>query len=205
MTMTLSSIAALCVTMFVLSVVPGPSDVAVVARSLASGFRHGVIFTIGVVLADAVFILLAAFGLTALAVNATEWFSLVKYGGAAFLIYMGIGGIRARVTASDLSPKPASTHSSFASGFLITLGDPKAILFYFGFLPAFLDLKTATTIDYVVILVAATVVIGVVKLGYAWLGSRSTAFFNNVIARLRLNIVAGMLLIATGMFIVVKS
>jgi len=205
MTMTLSSIAALCGTMLVISAVPGPSDIAVVARSLASGFRHGVIFTIGVVVADAVFILLAAFGLTALADNAAEWFSLVKYAGAAFLIYMGVGSIRARVPASDIAHKPASSHSSFVSGFLITLGDPKAILFYFGLLPAFVDLTKATPIDFAVILIAATAVIGIVKLGYAWLGSRATVFFNNAIARRRLNIVAGCLLIGAGMFVLVKG
>jgi threonine/homoserine/homoserine lactone efflux protein len=106
--MTLSSIAALCATMSVISAVPGPSDIAVAARSLASGFRHGVIFTLGVVIADAVFILLAAFGLTALADNAAGWFNSVKYGGAGFLIYMGIGGFRTRVTSSDIASKPTS-------------------------------------------------------------------------------------------------
>ncbi len=205
MTMTLSSIAALCATMFVISAVPGPSDVAVVARSLASGFRHGVIFTLGVVIADAVFILLAALGLTALADNAAEWFEFVKYGGAGFLIYMGVGGLRAKVVPSDIAAKPTSSHSSFVSGFLITFGDPKAILFYFGLLPAFIDLTKATVIDYAVVLVAGTLVIGIVKLGYAWLGSRATVFLNNAIARRRLNIFAGILLITTGMFIVVKG
>ncbi len=205
MTMTPSSIAALCATMFVISAVPGPSDLAVVARSLASGFRHGVIFTLGIVIADAVFILLAALGLTALADNAAEWFNFVKYGGAGFLIYMGVECFRAHVTSSDLASKSTSSPSSFVSGFLITLGDPKAILFYFGLLPAFVDLRNATVIDYAVILIAATLVIGIVKLGYAWLGSRATVFFNNTTARRRLNIVAGILLICTGMFIVVKG
>lgn len=205
MTMTLSSIAALCGTMLVLSAVPGPSDVAVVARSLASGFRHGVLFTIGVVVADAVFILLAAFGLTALAENSAEWFNLIKDGGAAFLIFMGVGALSARGTSSDLTPKPASSHSSLLSGFLITLGDPKAILFYFGLLPVFVDLKVATLADYMVILIAATAVIGLVKLGYAWLGSRATVFFNNAIARRRLNIFAGCLLIGAGMLVIAKG
>lgn len=205
MTMSLSSLAALCVTMFVLSVVPGPSDVAVVARSLTAGFRQGVLFTIGVVVADTVFILLAAFGLTALAENSAHWFDLVKYGGAAFLIYLGVGALRSRVAASDLKLKPTSSHSSLVSGFLITLGDPKAILFYFGLLPAFLDLKQATLADYTVILLTATAVIGIVKLGYAFLGSRASKFFHHARARRRLNIVAGCLLIATGMFVIAKG
>jgi threonine/homoserine/homoserine lactone efflux protein len=72
-------------------------------------------------------------------------------------------------------------------------------------LPDFVDLTKATVIDYAVILIAAILVIGIVKLGYAWLGSRATVFFNNTTARRRLNIVAGILLIASGMFIVVKG
>lgn len=206
MSMTLSSIAALSATMFVLSAVPGPSDVAVVARSIAAGFRHGVIFTLGIVTADALFLLLAALSLTTLAENAGSWFTLVKYAGAAYLIWLGITAIRTRTAkVATNNSSETSTHSSFMSGLLITLGDPKAILFYFGLLPAFVDLAKATLTDYLVIIVVATLVIGIVKLGYAYLGSRATALFNNPRARRQLNAIAGCVLVGTGLFLLLQS
>ena len=88
--MTFSSIAALLGAMIILALLPSPSVFAVVARSIASGFSHGLMTVIGIVVGDFVFIILAIYGLSALAETMDSLFVLVKYFGSAYLIWLGI-------------------------------------------------------------------------------------------------------------------
>lgn len=148
--------------MFVLAIIPSPSVFAVVARSIASGFLHGAITTMGVVAGDFMFILLAILGLWTLADTST--FFLVKYLGSAYLIYLGIATVRSQPSNQTIEGvKELSWLSNFMCGLLITLSDPKAMLFYAGFLPAYLDISSISFTDTVVILLSATVAVGGAK------------------------------------------
>ena len=100
MTISATGFMAMLVTMLVISAVPGPSDFAVVARSLSSGFGQAVVMVLGIIAADAIFILLAVFGLTAIAEHAEAVFSVIKIAGGLFVIWMGILVIRSDVSGS---------------------------------------------------------------------------------------------------------
>ena len=144
-TLTIYNAAALFVAMLVLAFVPGVSTLAVTARSAASGFTHGVFTTLGIVAGDIVYIVIAIYGLSVAADTLGSQFYLVRYLGGAYLIWFGIElwlpGSRARkIQGSEKS----SLLSSLISGLFITLGDQKAILFYLGFFPAFIDLSRVT-------------------------------------------------------------
>lgn len=204
--MTISSIAALFGTMLVLSVTPGPSDFAVVARSVTSGFRHALIMIAGIVVADFLFIVMAVYSLAAIAETMGSLFLLVKYSCGAYLIWLGLTVLRSPLSSeSGQALKKHSGLSGFMGGLLITLGDPKAILFYIGLLPAFVDMTVVTINDTVIIMLVATVVICGVKASYAYLADRATRFFDNLRVRQRLNFAAGGVLIAAGVFIVVTG
>lgn len=209
--MTGNSIAALAGTMLVLAVVPGPSDLAVVARSIASGFAQALIMVGGIVAADILFIALAIYSLAEVAESLGAWFLGVKYVCGAYLIWLGVTALKARSASADLAfiqtskADKSSGFSSFLGGLLITLGDPKAILFYMGLFPAFVDLAQVSIRDTLVIMLIATGVVGGVKTGYAYLADRAKHLFTNPRLRQTLDAVAGMILICTGLFLIVKE
>ena len=163
--MTFSSIAALLGAMIILALLPSPSVFAVVARSIASGFSHGLMTVIGIVVGDFVFIILAIYGLSALAETMDSLFVLVKYLGSAYLIWLGIELARSQSkTVKVEGIKESSWLSNFLTGLSITLADQKAIIFYLSFFPAFLDLSSVSIVDTAIIMAIAALAVGGVML-----------------------------------------
>ena len=154
--------------MIVLAAIPSVSVLAVTARAAAFGFSHGMFAALGIVAGDIIFILIAVYGLAFIAEMMGEQFAIIKLLGGAYLIWLGISLWRAdaRMRSSD-SPAESSWSSSFMTGLLITLGDQKAILFYLGFFPAFIDLSNMTPADTLIIIVIAALGVGGAKLGPA--------------------------------------
>ena len=187
--------------MLVLAVAPGPSDVAVVSRSLTAGFKQGLWMVGGIVVADLLFILVAVYGLTELA-SYTFVFTLVKHTCGAYLIFLGLSAFKPQVNDAPQRSKFEGS-SSFSAGLLITLGDPKAIFFYMGLFPAFVDLATIAPTDTALVMLIAMTVVAGVKAVYAYLAKRAKRFFENDAVRRRLERVAGSVLVGTGLFLLV--
>lgn len=203
--MSLSNIVALFTAMVVLAAIPSVSVLAVSTRSATSGFIHGVFTTLGIVLGDIIFIIIAIWGLSFLAETMGSLFVLIKYLGGAYLIFLGIGLLRAKGRDVETGEVvKSSLFSSFLTGFLITLGDQKATLFYLGFFPAFVDLSRVSWWDTGVIIAIATVAVGGVKLGYALVANRARLLISGKITK-GLNIAAGCVMIAVGMFLIIKT
>lgn len=201
--MTFASTAALFGAMLVLAVIPSVSVLAVVARTLAFGFVHGLATTVGIIAGDILFILLAVYGLVFIAQTWDGVFVVVRFLGGAYLVFLGVGFWRSNSKPMQLEQVEASSRlSSFLTGLLITLGDQKAILFYIGFLPAFLDLATVSFFDTVLIILIATVAIAVAKLSYAYMAGRAGMFVQNSTAIKGINALAGSIIIGTGAFLI---
>ena len=204
--MTFSSIFTLFGAMAVLAILPSPSVFAVVARSIASGFTHGLITVIGIVTGDFVFIILAIYGLSAIAETITSLLILVKYLGGAYLIWLGIKLSRAKLQNVEIEAITESSWvSNFLSGLLITLGDYKAIFFYISFFPAFLDLSTISIMDTILIMLIATIAVGGIKLIYAYMADKARFLFTSSRARKGMNITAASVMIGTGIFLIAKT
>jgi threonine/homoserine/homoserine lactone efflux protein len=190
----------------VLAIVPSVSVLAVTARAASFGFSHGLFTALGIVVADIFFILLAVYGLAMVASLMGERFRLVQYLGAAYLIWLGISLWRADARARRAERVPRSSWlSSFLAGVLITLGDQKAILFYLGFLPAFIDLSTMTPADTLIIILIAIVGVGGAKLVYAFLADRASLLLGNSRSLRAINIVAACVMIAVGIALLLKA
>lgn len=204
--MTLNSIAALFGTLLVLASIPSVSVLAVSARSAAYGFMHGVFTATGIVVGDIIFILLAILGLSVLAETLGSLFMLVKYLGGAYLIWLGMALWRSkpRVVETETLVK-SSLLSSFLTGLLITLGDLKAILFYLGFFPAFLDLSAISYLDTGMIIVIAIVAVGGPKLAYAYMANRAGLIFKSARVNKGINIAAGSIIIGVGVLLMLKT
>ena len=189
-----------------LAIIPSVSVLAVSARSAAFGFTHGVLTALGIVAADILFILIAVYGLALVAELMGAQFKLVQYLGGAYLIWLGISLWRADVKARQSDEVKKSSHgSSFLAGFLITLGDQKAILFYLGFFPAFVDLSRMTPADTLIIIMIAIVGVGGAKLVYAYLADRARTVFKNTRAVRGINILAACVMIAVGLTLLLKT
>jgi threonine/homoserine/homoserine lactone efflux protein len=198
--------AALFGALVVLAAIPSVSVLAVSARAAASGFLHGVFTTLGVVTGDIIFILLAILGLSVLADALGDLFVVVKYVGGAYLLWLGVRMWRARAGGGMERERAgnASLLSSFSTGLFITLADQKAILFYLGFFPAFVDLEAISIPDTAAIVLIATVAVGGVKLIYAYLADRASLLVNTGAQRL-LNRVAGGVMIVVGVILIMKA
>lgn len=203
--MTLSSIVALFSAMVVLASIPSVSVLAVSTRSATSGLIHGVFTTIGIVLGDIIFIIIAIWGLSFLSETMGSFFVLIKYLGGAYLIFLGIGLCRAKSKNVETDEVAKSSWlSSFLTGLSITLADQKATLFYLGFFPAFLDISEISYFDTGIIIAITTVAVGGVKLGYAFIADRARLIISSKI-RKGMNIAAGCVMIAVGVFLLMKT
>jgi threonine/homoserine/homoserine lactone efflux protein len=203
--MTLSSIVALFGGMVVLAAIPSVSVLAVSTRSATSGFIHGVFTTLGIVLGDIIFIIIAILGLSFLAETMGSLFVLIKYLGGVYLILLGIALFKSKAKNMETEEVvKSSLLSSFLTGLFITLGDQKATLFYLGFFPAFVDLSQVSWFDTGVIVAIATLAVGGVKLGYAFMANRARLLISGKITKL-LNIIAGCVMIAVGVFLIIKT
>ena len=204
--MTLISTLALAGAMLILAITPGPGVFATVARSLASGMKHSSFVVLGIVTGDLVFLLFAIFGLATIAEHLHGLFVFIKYVGAAYLIYLGVKLYLSKPdkvqvdAAADLSWK-----SNFIAGLFITLGNPKVILFYLGFLPAFVDLAALRGLDIVVIATVVSLVLGLTMLAYAYTASKARYFFQNPRSQRWINRSSGCAMITTGSVLATKT
>jgi threonine/homoserine/homoserine lactone efflux protein len=205
--LTVYSAIGFSVAMLVLAASPGPGVFATIARALASGFRPSLAVIFGIVLGDIIFLIFAAFGLSMVARALGNMFFIVKICGGAYLIWLGV-----RIWLKKPEPVSANQNQdtrsqwgNFATGLVITLSNPKVILFYCGFLPTFLDLSALTLIDLIIVVTIITVVLGCVLGTYALLASRARRLFTNQLAVRRLNRAAGGVMVATGVAIAVRS
>jgi threonine/homoserine/homoserine lactone efflux protein len=124
----------------VLLLTPGPAVLFIVARSIQQGRTAGLVSVIGIHLGTIVHILAAAVGLSALIVSSALAFAIVKYLGAAYLIWMGIRTLMAK----DPDPKmpvvsAEPLHRAFRDGLVVNLFNPKTAIFFLAFLPQFVD------------------------------------------------------------------
>lgn len=123
-----------------LLVIPGPAVTFIVARTVEHGRFAGIISILGITLASLVHISFAALGLSSLLVASAMAFLVVKYLGAAYLIYLGIQALRAEPQVQDpQAPAQAKPWRIFRQGFVVNLLNPKAALFFFAFLPQFVS------------------------------------------------------------------
>lgn len=188
------------------ALVPGVSVFTVTSRTVSSGLRHGVFATAGIVTGDILFILVALFGLSILVDALGDHYVLLKYLGGAYLVFLGVVLWRSQTRARDPdTPVESSLLASFLAGLLITLSDQKAILFYLGFFPAFLDLSQLTFLDTGIIILLATVTVGGTKLGYAMMADQARTLFQNPAALKRLNMAAGSVLLGAGIYLLIRA
>ena len=125
----------------VLLLIPGPAVLYIVARSVAQGRMAGFVSDLGIHSATLVHVLAAALGLSALLASSALAFSIVKWAGAAYLIWLGLKKIFGRAEEADADGNlPRHSYARlFRDGFIVNLLNPKTALFFLAFLPQFVE------------------------------------------------------------------
>ncbi len=141
-------LSAFLVASFILAITPGPGVFYIVTRSLAQGPRHGLASVAGVALGNLGNAIGASIGLAALFAVSSLAFTVVKYAGVLYLVYLGIQALRTAGVNSILRPAgPARLRTVFRDGFVVALLNPKTTIFFAAFLPQFMSTETAPLVQ----------------------------------------------------------
>lgn len=137
-----TKLLAFMVAALVLLVIPGPAVFFITARSIDQGRLAGVVSALGVGLGNAVHAVAAAVGLSALLASSAVMFTIVKYLGAAYLVYLGIRRLLAK-TAEDRPGTPArqGLRHGVRQGMVVAVLNPKTAIFFLAFLPQFVTIS----------------------------------------------------------------
>lgn len=152
----ITSYPAFCLAVLVFLALPGPGTLALLSSTAAGGLRAGLLATLGVIGGDQVLLWLATGGIAALLGAHAMAFVALQAVGAVYLVWLGVGMLRAPSQHSVAEVRPGIRHH-FRRAFLITVLNPKAIFFYLAFFPQFIDSSSASLQTFVVL--AATIVV----------------------------------------------
>ncbi len=135
-----STLLLFCAAALALIVVPGPAVLYIVAQSIDRGRLAGVVSALGVAVGGLVHVTAAAVGLSSLLVSSATAFNVVKYAGAAYLIGLGLWTILRRPDEPSVEvPRERKLSRRFWQGVVVNILNPKTALFFFAFLPQFVD------------------------------------------------------------------
>ena len=156
-TLTIFIVAAM-----VLLITPGPAVVYIVTRSIDQGRMAGIVSALGVGIGGLFHVAAAALGLSALLVSSALAFNLVKYLGAAYLIFLGVRKLLAREEGKQTDTlEQKRLPRIFLQGVVVNLLNPKTALFFFAFLPQFIDVKRGAVSIQILLLGIIFVTMGI--------------------------------------------
>ena len=202
--MPVSGLVLFALTYFVAVATPGPGIAAVLARALAKGLKGMPAFIAGFVLGDLTLYAAAAAGFAALAGAYAPIFLAIKWGGAAYLLWLSYQLWTAPAEASadpwaeQTSDAPLSL---FLTTYSLTLGNPKPSLFFVALLPSIIDLETLTLLDFITVALLIALIIAGTLTAYAVAAAKARQLFASVPARRRINRITGSILAIAAVLI----
>ncbi|CAE6841877.1 Homoserine/homoserine lactone efflux protein [Paraburkholderia nemoris] len=177
--MSLSALLVFALALIIAAGTPGPSIAALVARVLTNGFRDVLPFLAAMWLGEALWLTCAVAGLAVIARSFGMVFIALKFAGVAYLLFLAWKMWRAPadVQGSDL-PSGQSPWRMFVAGLLVTLGNPKIMMFYLALLPTIIDLSRIGTVAWFELTLTMLIVLMAVDFGWALLASRARKLLN---------------------------
>lgn len=203
MSLSLTDIALYAFALFILFLTPGPVWVALTARCLHSGFSGGWPLALGVAVGDCLWPLLALLTLTQFAQVYAEMLVGLKFLAVAVFFFLGVQLIRMPVAQPVVAGRltQPGVLTGFLAGILVILGNPKAILFYLGILPGFFDIESLSPADITVVVFCSALVPFMGNLLFIVAVNKAKMLLTSDLARRRLNVGTGAVLIAVGVFL----
>jgi homoserine/homoserine lactone efflux protein len=198
--MSIESYLAFFLASLVVVLIPGPTVMLVVSQALSSGKRSVIPLAAGVGLGDLMAMTLSFVGLGAVLATSAVLFSILKWAGAIYLVYLGVKIFRAPVSAmgAEVSAQQSSGRAQFLSAFLTTILNPKSIIFFVAFVPQFVSPKAALVPQFL-ILGATFLALGMLNAAaYASFAGKLRSVLQTPKAVKRFNRAGGSVLVGAG-------
>jgi threonine/homoserine/homoserine lactone efflux protein len=192
--MSIHGLGLFCLVYLLATASPGPGIAAIVARVLSRGTYGLGAFMSGFVVGDLIWFTCAATGMAALAQTAHSVFVVVKYAGAAYLLYLAfrLWTAPARpVGEDDVSSAQQRPSQLFFGSLALTIGNPKVMVFFLALLPTVLDLTKMSPSDFMKVALAIMIILSGVLSSYAFAALRARRLFKTLRAIRWLNRGAG--------------
>ena len=190
------------ITATLILVVPGPTIIYVVGQSLAHGRKASIPLSIGVILGDAICITLSLLGLSALLSIFSTAFVIIKYLGAAYLIYLGVKMVKSNSHLNTHQIETTNYNSKvvFRDVFLVNALNPKGIIFYSAFMPQFVTDQNNILFQFVVLATTFLCLALMNVAFYSLLASKASDLFRSITFTKAFNLTGGLSLICAGLY-----
>lgn len=175
----LSALTAFGFIAFGLAITPGPNMMYIVSRSLSQGTSAGLVSLTGVILGFLVYMLLSAFGITALVMAVPYAYDALRIAGAGYLLWLAWGVLKPG-GRSPFEPRPLPVHSTrrlIAMGFMTNMLNPKAAMLYLALLPQFIDPQRGSVLLQAVVLGGIHITLSLAANGSAAIAAGSISHF----------------------------
>ncbi|HTD04312.1 LysE family translocator [Undibacterium sp.] len=189
------------VTTGVICLTPGPAALLIVAQGMSNGMRRSYWAIAGIAVANAIYFALSATGIAALIVASGTLFSIIKWGGVAYLFYLGVSALMNKAGAFTVTQDQrlaVQGPRAFWHAVIVELSNPKALLYFVALLPQFIDPAQPIGRQMLIYGVSCIVLDGISYSLYAWLGSKTRRFTASTRFVKRSNRASGSLLIIAG-------
>lgn len=183
----------------VLILAPGPAVSLIIANSLAYGTRQTLFSVAGISLATAGYLVVTFFSMASFLLLLAEWFDILRWMGAAYLVYLGVRMWLKKPAPLDAeATRAASPLRLFVQGFLVNATNPKLLIFYGAFFPQFIDASLPLRPQLAILCVTFFVIAATLDSCYATLGGRARHWFRSISARRWIDRISGTLLVGAG-------
>lgn len=186
----------------ILLVIPGPTILTVISYSVAHGRRANVPLVAAVALGDSTALVLSLLGVGSLLAASAFWFTVVKWIGGVYLLYLGIRLLRAGVRHVDTEAPaaPASLHRLFVNTYLVTALNPKGMVFFLAFLPQFLSPDVPAAPQLWLLAITFVVLATINATLYAVFAGGARRLLESPKAQRGFNVTGGSLLVGAGIW-----
>jgi homoserine/homoserine lactone efflux protein len=185
---------------FLIAIIPGPTVTVIIANSLRYGARAGLLNVAGTQLGLGLMMLVLVVGLSSVIAAMGSLFDVLRWAGAAYLVWIGYKLLRSPEAIADAQAAPAPRGGFFLQGFLVLMANPKALLWFGAFIPQFVDPKGDYVAQIVVLGLTAMAVALVSDGAWAVVTGRAGAFLSRMQVRL-VSRLSGACLIGGGIWL----
>jgi len=204
--MSFESAITFFIAIFIFGITPGPGVFAILAKAMVEGSRRCFMLALGMTCSDIIYLTLACLGLATIAEHWSGLFTLIKWIGAAYLLWLGFKIFTSKPTLkAPTTPIGRRSSLEFIQGALISASNPKVILFYIAFLPTFMDLSSLDSKDIILAagLTLTALMLGLMLIAYCahWASKR----LQSPTAMQRLNQCAGGIMMSAGVYLASRS
>ena len=196
------------VTEIFLSLSPGPAVLFVISHGLSRGGRASLWANAGILTGNTFYFLLSAFGLGAMLLASHDLFAMMKYAGAAYLVFLGVQTLRGSGLASEPTRTLDAEYSGWktlARGFTLQVANPKALVFFVALLPQFINARYSIAPQIAILAVTSVLIEFIILSGYGYLAGRASTLARRPRFVKQTNAASGVMLIVAGAGIAISD